>query len=177
MKNVDSMKNIYSGSPRRQQMKLIMITIGSRGEVEPCVTLGAALQDQGFEVVIATHPNFADFIRSYGLAFALIDIDIDAFLASSASPMQQNSNSLGGFARSMRTMNTMMRKIGEDAWKAASSAEALFYTIGSAFFIPHLVEKLNVPAIGLYPYPVGTPTREFPLPMLPIGNLGGTFNK
>ena len=60
-------------------MKLVMITVGSRGEVEPCVTLGAALQAEGHDVVIATHPNFSDFIKNHGVAFALINIDIDAF--------------------------------------------------------------------------------------------------
>ncbi len=158
-------------------MKLVMITVGSRGEVEPCVTLGAALQAEGHDVVIATHPNFSDFIENHGVAFALINIDIDAFLSSEAGPTRQSNNPLGGLVNAIDSMNSMYRQIGDDAWAAARNADALFYTIGGSFLIPHLVEKLDVPAIGLYPYPSGTPTRAFPNALIPIGNLGGVLNK
>lgn len=158
-------------------MKLVMITIGSRGEVEPCVALGADLQARGHHVIIATHPNYRDFVQRYGLTFALIDIDIDAFLSSEASPTRRPNELLGGFINAFDTMNGMIRQIGDDAWAAASKADALFYTIGGSFFIPHLVEKLDVPAIGLYLYPLGTPTCTFPNLFVPVGNLGRTFNK
>lgn len=154
-----------------------MLTVGSRGEVEPCITLGMALQTQGHVVVIATHPNFRDFIQSRGLGFALINIDIEAFLAGENSPSRQSYGSPRGFVRAIQTMNAMIRRIGDDAWAAAGQADALFYTIGGSFFIPHLVEKLGIPAIGLYPYPVGTPTRAFPNIFVPGGNLGGPLNK
>jgi sterol 3beta-glucosyltransferase len=158
-------------------MKLVMITVGSRGEVEPCVTLGRALQAQGHEVIIATHPNYVDFVQSHGLTFALIDIDIDAFLSSDASPTRQSNNQLGMLVNAIRSMNAMIRQIGDDAWAAACNADALFYTIGGSFFVPHLVEKLAVPAVGIYPYPVGIPTRAFPNSFILNGNLGGMLNK
>ncbi len=71
-----------------------MITIGSRGEVEPCVALGMGLQAEGHAVGIATHPNFRGFIEGRGLNFALINIDIEAFLSSEAGPTQKNRNPL-----------------------------------------------------------------------------------
>ncbi|MCU0486253.1 MAG: glycosyltransferase [Anaerolineales bacterium] len=159
-------------------MKLVMITIGSRGEIEPCVTLGMALKTEGYEVVVATHPNFRGFIESCGLTFALINIDIDAFLSSDASPtMVKHKNPLGNLASAFVSMNTMYRQIGDDSWAAAKGAEALFYTIGGSLLVPHLVEKLNIPAIGLYPYPAGTPTSAFPNALVPMRNLGSGLNK
>lgn len=158
-------------------MKLVMITVGSRGEVEPCVTIGMALQAQGHEIIIATHPNFRNFIENHGLAFSLINIDIDAFLSSDASPTRQGNNPFNVLVKAINTMNIMLRQIGDDAWVAASQADALFYTVGGSFFVPHLVEKLSIPAIGLYPYPLGTPTHAFPNIFVPVNNLGGMFNK
>lgn len=158
-------------------MKLVMITIGSRGEVEPCITLGAALKAEGHDVVIATHPNFRGFIESHGLTFSLINIDIEAFLSSDTSPTLKNKNPLGNLVSAFVSMNAMYRQIGDDSWAAASGAEALFYTIGGSFIVPHLVEKLHIPAIGLYPYPVGTPTSAFPNALVPMGDLGSGLNK
>ncbi|MBN1429768.1 MAG: glycosyltransferase family 1 protein [Anaerolineae bacterium] len=154
-----------------------MITVGSRGEIEPCIALGIALQAQGYEIVIATHPNFGGFVESHGLTFALIDFDIDAFLSSEASPTRQRNGSLRMFANAVKTTNAAIRQLGNDAWAAASSADALFYTVGGSFVIPHLVERLEIPAIGLYPYPAGTPTRDFPFVFAPVGSLGGMLNK
>jgi sterol 3beta-glucosyltransferase len=56
-------------------MKITMLTIGTRGEVQPMVALGLGLQAAGHKISIATHATFETFVRDLGLGFSLIDVD------------------------------------------------------------------------------------------------------
>lgn len=71
----------------------------------------------------------------------------------------------------------MVLGMGADCWAACQDAGAILYTIGGFYFAPHLAEKLDVPAIGVYPYPTSQPTHAFPNLFMPMQrNLGGPLN-
>src|SRR5512134_1379548 len=53
-------------------MRIAIITIGSRGDVQPYIALGQGLMNAGHTVRLATHQDFEDFVKSYGLEFWLI---------------------------------------------------------------------------------------------------------
>ena len=53
-------------------MKITVVTVGTRGDVEPFVALGLGLQKAGHTIKIATHAMFENFVRGYGLDFALV---------------------------------------------------------------------------------------------------------
>jgi sterol 3beta-glucosyltransferase len=44
-----------------------MLTIGSRGDVQPYIALGVRLMQDGHKCVIVTHEEFKDWIESYGI--------------------------------------------------------------------------------------------------------------
>ncbi|MCB0027775.1 MAG: glycosyltransferase, partial [Anaerolineales bacterium] len=50
-------------------MRITLITIGSRGDVEPFVALGKGLSEAGFRVCLASHERFRAFVTAYGLEF------------------------------------------------------------------------------------------------------------
>ena len=55
--------------------------MGSRGDVQPYVALGKALQDAGFNVRLATSSNFEPFVAEHGLEFRqVIDFDLVTFM-------------------------------------------------------------------------------------------------
>jgi sterol 3beta-glucosyltransferase len=161
-------------------MKITMLTVGTRGEVEPLAALGVGLQAAGYQVRVATHPTFEGFIREAGLEFALIDIDIEAHLKSNVFRATLNSsrNPIRSFRNVARSVRPMLWQIATDAWRASQDADAILYTIGGFWFAPHIAEKLHIPAIGTYPYPIGQPTRFFPNILIsPQRNLGGPLNR
>lgn len=49
-------------------MKFVLAAHGTRGDIEPCATVGAELQRRGHEVRIALPPNLVDFAESVGLS-------------------------------------------------------------------------------------------------------------
>lgn len=51
-------------------MKILILTIGSRGDVQPYVALGQGLQAAGHRVRLCTGEMFADFVADYNLGYA-----------------------------------------------------------------------------------------------------------
>ena len=76
----------------------------------------------------------------------------------------------------IRKLMPTLRHVLEEEWLAAQGADAIVYhpkTLGGH----HIAEKLGVPAFLSLPVPMYSPTCVFPNPALPVGNLGGFFNK
>ncbi|WP_425493787.1 glycosyltransferase [Dyella silvatica] len=48
---------------------IAIFTIGTQGDIRPCVALGIGLKKAGYAVRIVTSDNFAEMIRSAGLEF------------------------------------------------------------------------------------------------------------
>ena len=54
-------------------MKITILAIGTRGDVQPYIALGLGLRAAGNDVRIAAASNFEQFIRSYGLEYARLE--------------------------------------------------------------------------------------------------------
>jgi sterol 3beta-glucosyltransferase len=65
----------------------------------------------------------------------------------------------------------MARETLDDEWASAQKADTLIYN-SAALGGYHVAEKLGIPALTSFPAPMYSPTREFPSPFLPFGNLG-----
>lgn len=48
-------------------MNLTIFAAGSRGDIQPCLVLGQALQQAGLNVRLAVPQNFSGFAQSYSL--------------------------------------------------------------------------------------------------------------
>jgi UDP:flavonoid glycosyltransferase YjiC (YdhE family) len=67
------------------------------------------------------------------------------------------------------------RQMLVDEWEAARGADAVVYH-PKAFGGYHIAEALGVPGFLALPVPALSPTRAFPVPVLPLPNLGGALN-
>ena len=70
---------LFTHGPLTRQ--IVVFLVGSRGDVQPYISLGQRLIAHGHRVRIATHGRFADFVRGHGLEFASIGGDPEALLA------------------------------------------------------------------------------------------------
>lgn len=50
-------------------LQIVMLIVGTRGDVQPFVAIGKRLQEYGHRVRLATHKNFKDFVLNAGLEF------------------------------------------------------------------------------------------------------------
>ena len=54
-------------------MKIFIITVGSRGDVQPYVALGKGLKGAGHHVTICTCSSFESFIKDHGLDYGYMN--------------------------------------------------------------------------------------------------------
>ena len=59
---------------------IVIFTIGTQGDIRPCVALGQGLHRAGYPVRIATSANFAELVREAGLEFYPLTADFQAML-------------------------------------------------------------------------------------------------
>ncbi len=155
-------------------MKALILTVGSRGDVQPYVALGAGLRAAGHSVTLATLEAFAPLAAERGLAFAPLRGE---FLELLQTP--EGKAALVGRGTPLtllRKVRPMLRRVLDDALAAAAGAELIVYH-PKAMAGYSLAEKLGVPGILALPLPLMSPTAAFPSPLLPVGSLGPALNR
>lgn len=161
-------------------MRIAIFTAGSRGDVQPCLVLGKALQQAGFDILFAAPQNFAALVEKSGLSFHPLRGDVQQIMASE-SGKQFMERGGSNPVRSMQTMRRLLAPVAlgmiEDLLEACRGAKALiclgvFAPIGKT-----IAEIRRIPLINVEPTPL-LPTGAFPAPGWPIQkNLGGFLNR
>jgi UDP:flavonoid glycosyltransferase YjiC (YdhE family) len=155
-------------------MRIVLLTVGSRGDVEPFVALGAGLRRTGHSVCLATHRLFESHVREAGLDFAPLPGD----------PLQLRAELEGGFdgtrrddLRFIRFFRRAVEPFARDALQAGLAAcrdaDAIVYRDALAFVGYSLAEAVDARPVVATLQP-RSPTRAFAFPRpLPFG---GTVN-
>jgi UDP:flavonoid glycosyltransferase YjiC (YdhE family) len=155
-------------------MHIVMITVGSRGDVDPFVALGVGLRRAGHSVRLATHAVYEPDARAAGLDFAPLPGD----------PHRLRAELEAGFDGTKRDQLRFIRFIGRAADQlahdttraglvACRDAEAIIYRDALAFVGYSLAEAVNARPVVAALQP-RAPTRAFAYPRaLPFG---GTVN-
>jgi sterol 3beta-glucosyltransferase len=105
---------------------IVIFTIGTQGDVRPCVALGQGLKRAGYPVRIATSSNFTDLVLNAGLEFSPITADFQAMLEA--------NNSIGDHGLSLLTIARIFREQYTD-WAATWVQEGLLASEGAGLLI------------------------------------------
>ncbi len=158
-------------------MHITIVSLGSRGDVQPYVALGRGLKEAGFEVRIATHEAFADFVGRHGLEFAPIEGDPrQAMEEQSGQQWMESGRNVVKFIRGLQNLTTFegLEKGLNDTAEACRGTDAILYTVlGAAGY--HVAEQMKVPALYLLLQPFSR-SRKVPAMFAPALPLGGTYN-
>jgi vancomycin aglycone glucosyltransferase len=127
-------------------LRVVLTSIGSRGDIQPIVAIAQALVRRGHRAVVAAPPDFAEWVSGLGLEFEPLGMDVNAF-------MQQHRETLGanilGFFKLTRRMFDEHLPAQMDALMAlCRDADALVFAAGSAT-APSAAEKLGIPVTGI----------------------------
>ena len=164
-------------------MNILILTFGSRGDVQPYVALGKGLKARGHTVTVCTCSRFESFVTNYGLIYAHGADDLLKLLDSvEGRNAMEDTN---GFFGSLKTMRKMMKRIKPimrqmiiDSWEAAQAVEPDIVIFNSkAIGADAIAEKLGIPMIMAMPLPQMAPTAETPTIGFPQWKLGGWYNK
>lgn len=74
-------------------MHITLIGFGTRGDVQPTIALAKGLQSAGYSVKVAAGANFESWIRSHGLDYGALSVDIEAMMTSEGGKEWTNSSS------------------------------------------------------------------------------------
>ncbi|MBC8442066.1 MAG: glycosyltransferase family 1 protein [Deltaproteobacteria bacterium] len=159
-------------------MKILIVTLGTRGDVQPYIALGRALMTSGNDVTICTCAHFEPFVREYGLGYAYVNNDFIDFMHTPEGKIL-----LGNAGSAWETLITLVRMIPKfgnlqerqmaDVWEACkdSAPDLILYHM-KALGAPDFAEKLGVPCMLAFWLPLFVPTTRFPamgFPDLPLG--------
>jgi sterol 3beta-glucosyltransferase len=147
----------------RPERTVLILTAGSRGDVQPFVALARALQRAGDRPVLAAPARFGSLAREAGVPSVGLRIDFEAL---SADPDSTSRNPRVAVRTLRDVVLPMMREMLDDlagAAEAAGRVHAVVHhpkTLGGE----HIAEALGVPAVAALTIPMLTPTRSFPIP-------------
>ncbi len=94
-------------------MKILIPTIGSRGDVQPFIALAQGLTRAGYTVALASHPGMRPLVESHGVTFAPIGPDIDMGLETAAIRLRSR-NVMVSLARTMRYAFDVLERSHQD---------------------------------------------------------------
>src|SRR5215467_2083822 len=143
-------------------MRITILTIGSRGDLQPYVPLGIGLKAAGHEVRIASHAAFADIVQPFGLEFFPLAVDPMKALETPEGREWVNSgrNQVQFIRFFRRVMRPRLQEALGDAWLACQGSEAIIFSrLGIIAY--HIAEKLGVPSFLAALQPI-TRTRHMP---------------
>ena len=159
-------------------MKIMILTVGTLGDVQPYVALGRALTASGHEVTICTCAHFEPFVREYGLNYAYVNNDFIDFMQT-----PEGKIILGNAGNAWETLVTVVPMLSKlldlqerqtaDIWAACekTAPDLILYHM-KASGAPDFAEKLGVPCMMAFWLPLHVPTTSFPamgFPNLPLG--------
>lgn len=154
-------------------MKITILTVGSRGDVQPYLALGRGLQRAGHRVTLATLEGFGPSVREQGLHFYPLR---GQFLELVQTPEGQAVLAgKGGRMSLLRKVLPMYQAMLDDELAAAAGSELIIYH-PKALGGPSIAEHLGVPSILALPLPLYSPTAAWPSPIVPFASLG-PFNR
>jgi sterol 3beta-glucosyltransferase len=161
-------------------MKIALVTLGSRGDLQPFIALGLGLQQSGYDVLLISSKNDAAFAESFGLAYHPLDVDIRQLMADqTVRQMAKGSNPISflvSHLKSSSKLKALMVSTQEAIWVACQDADALIYHPGmaNAYF---MARELGIPGVLASPFPIGS-TGQYPSILFYDGpRLGKSYNR
>ncbi|PPR06226.1 hypothetical protein CVT24_000617 [Panaeolus cyanescens] len=165
-------------SPR---MSVVVMIVGSRGDVQPYLALGQQLLKDGHRVRIATHETFRAFVTDAGLEFFSIGGNPQDLM----SYMVKNPGLIPGIESlangDIKRKRKMLAEMIDGCWRACHSpdpktgqtfaADAIISN-PPAFAHVHCAEALGIPLLLSFTMP-WTPTASFAHPLVNITSNAG----
>ncbi|KAL5794849.1 hypothetical protein ACOSP7_003443 [Xanthoceras sorbifolium] len=158
-------------------LQIVMLIVGTRGDVQPFIAIGKRLQDYGHRVRLATHSNFKDFVLTAGLEFYPLGGDPKVL----AAYMVKNKGFLPSGPSEIPIQRNQLKEVIYSLLPACKEpdidsgipfkADAIIanpVTYGHT----HVAEALKIPIHVFFTMP-WTPTSEFPHPLSRVKQSAG----
>lgn len=150
-------------------LQIVMLIVGTRGDVQPFIAIGKRLQEYGHRVRLATHSNFKEFVKGSGLEFFPLGGDPKVL----AGYMVKNKGFLPSEPSEIQIQRSQIKDIVFSLLPACTDHDPdtnIPFNVDAIIANPpayghtHVAEALKVPLHIFFTMP-WTPTSEFPHPL------------
>lgn len=156
-------------------MRIAILSSGTRGDLQPMLVVGDALQAAGHSVSLTANPTLAPWARRSGLEVVEAPLDLEAWFGSPGGKALLASGNTLAIAAGLRAR---MAECADGTLRACTEAcrgADLVVSTALTLYRGNLHAKaLAVPHAAMLTFPVH-PTREFASVLLPVRTLGLAF--
>lgn len=131
-------------------MRVTILTLGSRGDVQPFLAFGLGLAQAGHEVRIATHPKFEPLSRAVGLAFAPLAegrVSRGPDTEEGRRWMDSGSRRLPTWVGFLKDARSVARQRLADAVAACEAADAIIASNLATLLGWQMSDRLGIPLV------------------------------
>jgi vancomycin aglycone glucosyltransferase len=146
-------------------MRVLLSTIGSRGDVQPLVALASHLKAFGHEARVCVPPDFREWIESLGIPVTSIGPEVRKFAASRPMAAQPQAPLTPEQRRQM--MEATVATQFETVAAAAAGCDIIVAATALQIAARSVAEKMGIPYIFAAYSPVVLPSPHHPPPPLP----------
>lgn len=156
-------------------MKIAILTLGTRGDVQPFAVLGQALKEHGHQVTLSTAKNFGPLVKSYGIDFVPVEADYQSILQSDEGKRMLKANPFAIRRNLNRWIYPLVRQSLVEFYTLAKDSDRVIYhvkTMADCFadqFPEKIIRAMVVPAVQ--------PTTEFSNPAFSGFSIPACLNK
>ncbi|HYF64298.1 MAG TPA: glycosyltransferase [Herpetosiphonaceae bacterium] len=133
-------------------LRITLIALGTRGEIQPYVALGAGLRAAGHAVRLATHGDYAGLALGHGLGFYAIRGELRALLARAEAPaiMDPQRHPLGFLSHGLAALRPLLRGWIEDLRAASRDSDLIVSSEMGLYLGLHVAELAGIPLLRAF---------------------------
>lgn len=175
---VDAPPTYSETGPWSVCMNIVVMVVGSRGDVQPFIAMGNELQKHGHRVRIATHAVFKDFVQAAGLEFYPIGGDPAQLMAYMVKNPGLIPNMKSLREGEIKAKRRMVHDMLYGCWSACVEPDPdsdIPFVANAIISNPptfahiHCAQALSIPLHMVFTMP-WSPTRAFPHPLANVRN-------
>lgn len=150
-------------------LKIAMLVVGTRGDVQPFIAFAKRLQEFGHHVRLASHVNYRTFVESAGIEFYPLGGDpriMAGYLAKNKGFLLSGPTEISVQRKQLKEIiNSLLPACTEPDLETGNPFRAQAIIANPpAYGHVHVAEALGVPLHIFFTMP-WTPTQEFPHPL------------
>lgn len=156
--------------------RILIATLGTRGDVQPYAALARALAQHGAEVVLCTGEGFEEMASAAGARYRPLPVNFEQLLQQ--PDIKAALRSVTGMIKAARQNISVQRDVTRSLWTTGLSEKPdliLFHP--KAAIMTFLGRRLGVPALPTVLQPVTAPTGAFPVALFGWPGMGSFLNR
>lgn len=158
-------------------MKIALTTHGTRGDVQPFVSLALALMERGHDVILGAPVNLVSFAEKCGVRTGKIAIDTQEFLESEQGRAWLSAGNVRKFMNELGAINRRHRdELMTDFLRVCEGADVLVTGVLTEDFVSCIAEARGLPLLSVHFNPMRA-NEAYPNALVTTRSLPGFLNR